>query len=135
MRPLKTTLRRPHGLHLGPHPHLDGKKWNMARDWYQADDKVIGPLIKEQGESTWPTRSTPAAAADCGLQVHAATGLDLLRAGSPDSQPRPCNGKTIARLRRSCQCPATTPYPRLATQSLPQHNGERPWTHLKAPPP
>ena len=28
----------------------DGKKWNYSSDWYQADDKVLGPLIKEHSD-------------------------------------------------------------------------------------
>ncbi|WP_313076918.1 ABC transporter substrate-binding protein [Melaminivora sp.] len=28
----------------------DGKQWNYSSDWYKADDKVLGPLIKEHGD-------------------------------------------------------------------------------------
>ena len=50
MRPVKTACNDHMGSSWARIHSWDGKKWNMGSDWYQADDKVLDPLIKEQGD-------------------------------------------------------------------------------------
>jgi len=66
MRPLKTSCADHMGSTSARIHTWDGKKWNMGTDWYQSDDKVIEPLIKEQGDKYLAEKKhTRRAAADC----------------------------------------------------------------------
>ena len=50
IRPVKTSCNNHMGSSWARIHAWDGKKWNMGSEWYQADDSVIDPLIKEQGD-------------------------------------------------------------------------------------
>ena len=47
IRPVKTSCNNHMGSSWARIHAWDGKKWNMGSEWYQADDSVIDPLIKE----------------------------------------------------------------------------------------
>ena len=46
MRPIKTSCADHMGSTWARIETWDGKKWNMGSDWYQADEKVIKPMVK-----------------------------------------------------------------------------------------
>jgi branched-chain amino acid transport system substrate-binding protein len=50
MRPLTTTCRDHAGAHMARIQTWDGNKWNFTSDWYQADMKIIEPMIKESAQ-------------------------------------------------------------------------------------
>jgi len=44
----------------------DGAKWNPSSDWYQADEQILKPMIKEGGEKYLADKKmTRRAASDC----------------------------------------------------------------------
>ena len=44
----------------------DGKKWDINPEWYQADDKVMNPMVKAGSDKYLADKKLPRrAAADC----------------------------------------------------------------------
>jgi branched-chain amino acid transport system substrate-binding protein len=50
MRPFSTTCRDHAGSHLARIQTWDGAKWNFSSDMYQADTKVLNPMIKDSAQ-------------------------------------------------------------------------------------
>ena len=47
MRPVKTSCSNHMGTDWARIVQWDGGKWNITSDWYQADQALIDPLVKE----------------------------------------------------------------------------------------
>lgn len=66
MRPVTTTCNDHMGSSWARVQTWDGKKWNITSDWYQADDKVLNPLIKTGSDKYLADKKlTRRVAADC----------------------------------------------------------------------
>ncbi|GAA6142980.1 ABC transporter substrate-binding protein [Hydrogenophaga sp. 5NK40-0174] len=50
MRPVKTSCNDHQGANWARVHTWNGSKWEFSSDWYQADDKVLGPLVKEMAD-------------------------------------------------------------------------------------
>ncbi len=47
LKPIKVSCADHEGARTGRIQTWDGKNWSMTSDWYEADDKVIAPMVKE----------------------------------------------------------------------------------------
>jgi branched-chain amino acid transport system substrate-binding protein len=47
MKPIKVSCQDHEGARTGRIQTWDGKNWKITSDWYEADDKVIQPMVKE----------------------------------------------------------------------------------------
>jgi branched-chain amino acid transport system substrate-binding protein len=51
VQPLKTSCKDHAGVHRGRIHTWDGKDWSYTSDWYQADYKVIQPIIDSSAKA------------------------------------------------------------------------------------
>jgi branched-chain amino acid transport system substrate-binding protein len=47
LKPIKVTCEDHEGARTGRIQTWDGKNWKITSDWYESDDKVIAPMVKE----------------------------------------------------------------------------------------
>ena len=64
MQPMTVTCENHMGSASARVHTWDGKKWNYSSDWYQADAKVLNPLVKADGDKYLADRKL-ARRADC----------------------------------------------------------------------
>jgi branched-chain amino acid transport system substrate-binding protein len=51
VQPLKTSCKNHAGVHRGRVHTWDGKDWSYTSDWYQADYKVLAPLVEQSSKA------------------------------------------------------------------------------------
>src|SRR5690349_10457846 len=51
VQPLKTSCHDHAGVHKGRIHTWDGKDWSYTSDWYEADMKILGPMIKTSAKA------------------------------------------------------------------------------------
>jgi branched-chain amino acid transport system substrate-binding protein len=60
VQPIKTSCKDHAGVHRGRVHTWDGKKWSYTSDWYQADYKVIQPLVDSSAKAYASEKRIPA---------------------------------------------------------------------------
>ena len=60
VQPLKTSCKDHAGVHRGRVHTWDGKDWSYTSDWYQADYKVLQPLIDSSAKAYAGEKRIPA---------------------------------------------------------------------------
>jgi len=50
MRPISTSCVDHMGANWARIQTWDGKKWNFSSDWYQADDSILKPMVKNAAD-------------------------------------------------------------------------------------
>jgi branched-chain amino acid transport system substrate-binding protein len=68
LKPLKTSCENHMGSTYARVHTWDGAKWSYSSDWYQADESVIGPLVKAAADKYAADKKIERrTAADCGM--------------------------------------------------------------------
>jgi branched-chain amino acid transport system substrate-binding protein len=66
MRPISTSCQDHMGSTWARIETWDGAKWNIAPEWYEADEQIIKPMVKVAGEKYEAEKKlTKRDAADC----------------------------------------------------------------------
>ena len=67
LRPLSTSCADHMGSTTARVHTWDGKQWVMGKDWYEADDSILKPMVRAQAARyATEKKLTPRSAADCG---------------------------------------------------------------------
>jgi branched-chain amino acid transport system substrate-binding protein len=59
VQPIKTSCRDHGGVHRGRIHTWDGKEWSYTSDWYEADQKVIRPLVEASANAYASEKKLP----------------------------------------------------------------------------